>query len=1501
MNLDWLNKHKPKYNPDVKLFAPENRGFLMLSSIALVLIVCLILWLFSSGDEEKKKSVIVEDIDVKVQNPTADSQVSAQYKRSIQELNKEEYQKASKKVEGASMPIVYHDKPDTEAGSIEGCGCTFDENAKQALIEELRKLGINSIGQRDGLRLGKSDVYVQTDGMIIDENGNPYLWNGQPIKTSDTGIIQFVDSGMPIEVDNDQSVYLSSEGKFYNQATSVVRLFGRVLSKDGVILLGTGMRANRPGGMKQIDDSDVYVTSDAQLATIDGKPVYHSANFVFKDLQSRLHNSYNEDVTWEEKTVFQNENGVLQGRAGRQFSRIGILISHGGILIDNNSMLTEDLNDFKRFGTSDLFINSENFLVDSFGSKATHKGYEIKVGTNNSVISEVGPVKNSSGMPLFIKETGRFYADKPVYLTGTVKNSQGVAYDRFGHQISRVGKLTRLGESAIWNTADRYLATQNGHSIYYNGKDVFQDISRFKVINGVEAYGIKSGDGEIIYDILGREVFLNENGELIYEDGQALTQSGLLTNSENVLITSNGELIVDEAKLERVVDGSGNPLFYNGEEVYKGKDGRLYDKQGNVLLSENGRAIHMNEQGTLVDENGNVFAENLLSRLSPASVNSGFKVQPNGEVVDENGNPIYFNGSKVVRGSDGKLYDQSGNLLADEKGNPLKFNEEGQIVNSDGNPTSLDGFTTAKTKTVHDTITDNAGFETTSDGQLVNENGDPVLYKGKKVYKGDDGKLYDESGNLITDELGRALALGADGIIVGPEGEPAELNGFKVAKSSVQHTPIGNGGFYTDDSGQVLNEDGQPVFFKGKEVFRGADGKLYDSSGNALTDVHGKPLTLDSSGVITNSDGTPVPLDGFEVLKKVKGSNLESLRESKLRKIGEDGIYSTADGMLLDRNGKPLTYKGKRLRRAQDGQLFDENGQPIIDSLGNPLYMNEDGEVVDVDGKPVEKIHFLNGDGQYLSGDGSTPQVKRVGNSDVYLTREGLVTDEQGRPLLFNGKPVKVGAGGRLITTDGEFVTDAKGNSTYLTNDGSLKNREGEPSKGSVLVDADGVTLDAQGKRVTNGGKLTEVSEGVFRTADGLLVSRDGKAVLIDGKQAFIGDEGQIVDANGRALRHQGRRLFLSNTGDLLDAQGSAITSDNQAVALTSKGLTKEDGTLVTTPQSNQALQSRTTPSRKIREQFDASKQASVETQPSPSAADPNPTSEVKVHAKKAAQAVPAELASVIDVESLTQEEIIRLNQRYAQIYQGLESKLSEYEADFRSTPKSSIAEFAPVDGAADTTQPTLNQDSSMTANHGMTQGAVLLKQQAGTVLYAANTMTVNTDLNTRVVFNIMGLSHTHPFYRATAQGKVALRYDHIVIEFDQLCPEFGDCYAIQGIAVDPTTKSASINGDIDKHYWYRFGGLALATLTQGAAIAVGESRERTEQYDEQGKVVTYSGLDGTELLVRSAEPLGSALANVFMENVNRPYTGTIANGEEVGIFLFEDVVLREGEHIPKK
>ncbi len=1748
--LNKVTAKMPKYNPDMKILSPDNRSFLLFSGVSVILTAgILAIWL-SSSDEAAKKSVSLNSIEVNTKDKTVDSEVSPLYKQSIKELNKDSYEKASQKISGASMPILYHDKPDTKYESIEGCGCTFDDKAKAALLEELKRLGITGISKKDGLRLGKSDIYVQGDGTLVDEKGAPYLWEGDPVRTDDKGAVLLSKSGMPIITSDSQGVYLSNEGKFYNEATAIVRLLGQLLSEDGVIVLGTGFKANKPGGMTQVDSTDVYITRESQLATMDGKPIYHSSKYVFKDMDNRLHNNYGEDLSWEEKIVFQQKNGSITDRTNAQFNRIGVLISHGGILIDNNSMLTADLKDIKRFGESDLFVNERSQLVDSFGERVTHLNYFIRLGVNNSLISEIGPVTNSSNSELFLKESGRFYAERPVYLTGTVKDSTGVAYDKYGHRITRRGKLIQLASSVIWHTPDRYLATENGLSIQYKGRDVFQDISRFKVINTVDAYGLKDIKGGVIKDLLGKEIYLNNNGELIYADGQMVKESGILTNSNGVVITSSGELIVGGSKRAALTDLLGNSVYYNGKKVYQGDDGKLYDKDGNLLKSIDGRSLVLLPNGSLADEDGNILPSSMLSTMDAVNNNNGFfandsglvqnkdgeplyykgqkvfkgadgklytedgklitskdgkplklidgvisdldgnaikldgfateknitTLSPfgnagftsnvNGEVLDEDGNELYYKGKKVYQGADGKLYDIDGNELLGSDGKPLRLKDgviyytngerakldgfevaaidyaydeiasndnlivepsgyitdnkgnllfykgkkvrsgaegslydengvlitdingqplslkNGSIVDANGKPVASSDLKTASPKLKMQPVTKNSGFTSGKTGQIFDKDGNALFYNGKKVYQGSDGKLYDEhgelitndkgeplrlnengqivlpngneasmdkfdvatlqkklipvgnsafkkskggllldgdgnplhykgaevkvgedsllydsNGNLITDLIGVPLSLNSNGEILKENGELASLADFEASKSSKFLTPINNSGFVTAGDGSVMDASGNPLYFNGKKVIQGEDGFLYDDSGVLITDELGNPLTI-KGGAIVNSDGVPVGMKSFRVSKNKNNKRFKTKSDSSsLTQLGDSGIYTTNDGLLVDKNGKPIVYKGKRVRKGLDGKLYDENGRVILDELGRPLSINDNGEVVDVNGNKVDGIHFQNGNGQYLSGEDGAPNVRRLGNSDLYITREGLLTDDQGRPMLHKGKPIKIGAGGRLMTTDGDFITDANGNGVMLTNDGELKNKEGQPSKGGILQDADGVTIDTKGLRVTNGGKLTSLGNGLFKTEDGLIVDRGGKPVLIDGKQSFVNAEGEIVDAGGRSVRYQGKRIYLSDTGSLSDAQGNQLTNENQSVSLTSKGLIRDDGVLISIPKEEEVESA--TANRALLEELEQPQNNSNSVTPAPSDTlggnEQKSNNSVVNEGNTKLDGDKFGVAKVIDTSTLTNAEIIALNQRYNEIYSSIEAKLTKYEKDFNATPKSSVAQFtqAPTSSVVESDANVAGK-SANASSQGSADSLVIKKQKAGTSIYAANKMTVNTDLNTKVVFDVMGLPHTHPLYRSTAHGQVTLKYDNIVIEFNAICPEIGECYSIDGIAIDPATKSASINGEIDKHYWYRFGGLTLATLAQGAGMGIAESREKTESFDVEGKKVTYSGLSGSDLLVRAAEPVGEALSGVFMENVNRPYTGIIKNGEEVGIFLFEDIALRE-------
>ena len=93
--------------------------------------------------------------------------------------------------------------------------------------------------------------------------------------------------GRPKEVSfSDKSgtaLYLGVNGEIIDSEAKQVSLMGQLQSANGVVLMSNGLYAFRADNMTQIGNSDVYQTSDSQLVTLDGKPIRHAGNFVFRN------------------------------------------------------------------------------------------------------------------------------------------------------------------------------------------------------------------------------------------------------------------------------------------------------------------------------------------------------------------------------------------------------------------------------------------------------------------------------------------------------------------------------------------------------------------------------------------------------------------------------------------------------------------------------------------------------------------------------------------------------------------------------------------------------------------------------------------------------------------------------------------------------------------------------------------------------------------------------------------------------------------------------------------------------------------------------------------------------------------------------------------------------------------------------------------------------------------------------------------------------------------
>jgi flagellar basal body rod protein FlgG len=1724
MDIIKIIKSKiPKHSASASLLDPSNRGFLLfLSVIGLVMISWIAYASLQPTNDEVIEKINATGAKLDKSKVTNFSEVSDEYAQDIKQVNQQSYLESKEKVEGATLPTLYN-SPDSTEDVIQTCGCSFDEVAKEALIKEILARGVGRIGNSDAMRVGMSDIYIRPSSLLVDDLNKPYLYNKKEISTDETGALIFTQDGSPVLSLNDSPTHLSNAGVIFDKTTSKLIMAGKLLSSTGVIVLGDGLKASRPRMMTQIGASDTYITNELQLATMDGKPVMHSGNFVFKGDGERLHNTYNENIIWNDKPVLQSDDGILSDRSLNQFKQLGILFSYESILIDNNSMLTKKINDTDRFGSSDIYVNKNNELVDRHLSDITHRDYRVKNGVNSELFTQVGALRNNLGERVSIESNGRLKSVKGIVLTGTLKNGQKIPYDKYGHLISRKGKLVRLGESDIYVTNDRFLSSGKGLALLSNGKDSFQDINRFKIINDIEAYGLKNHDGEIIRDLLNKEIYVNKLGQLVYANGELITQTGLLVEDGGILLDPSGHLLNRQKVNQLVTDKDGNKVSYKNMDVYVNADGQLVDANGDLVLDEDGVAVFLKD-GVLVNASGDVVSEDILFS-GKRSVNKGELLNVTEPLLGGDGKPVFINGIQAFTASDGSLVDalgnpilsddgealflddannitdskgrvqdirfenaqgdivrdiikgnaiirtargneilyngkpvsmidgflvdSDGNLILDETGNPVKVNSDGQFVDEHGNIVQVKGLTVSgessdlsdglSTKKLlldeygnpatyngrkvminedgslsyldGSPVIDDSGHQiykvaddfTNSIGSLIDfktddnspfkhlemvtgPDGTALLYNGKKVYTLEDGSLIDENGNPILGLEGKPLFMNENNEIVSEDGELVDMVGFTLSGNPAKNRGLLKSDIKDGDLPSSLigikslsDKDGNPLMFNGKKVFKRADGTLIDEDGNLVLGLNGKPLTMNESGEILNSngtkagmskftvngesaegidiisnalsnvdvpeaingqifeavlgaDGSPLLFKGMKVFKSkngalvdehgnpildsdgnevflndknqlvgengqlastegftvngkaIKSSDLLVIESSDLPSIGDTGIRVTNDGLLIDKSGKEITHNGRSIRRGKNGQLFYGDGSEVLDDTGKKVFMDETGNLHDGEGNDISGITLLNGDNQLVGG--SELEAKKVGSSDIFVNKKNNLVDASNKPFIHKGKPILV-VGGKLVTDDNKPVVDIKGNPISITRSGALIDRSRLPAEGAFITDVKGVVIDSKGRYVNSGGKMTSLSDGgPYMTETGLLVDKDGKAILINGKQVYIDEQGQLTTHNGRPIRYKGRKLHLDKRGNILGENDESLTFEGEIVTLTNDGLTGSNGDLLNTSEKSQSnIKSQnnvesflTNVAPPISEITDNESDLSVQEQ-------------VNIVTEK------SENDRTDTAINLTPAQILAVNARYRERKAFILSKVTAYKANFiAQTPSSSIEV-----GGDKYVEEFLQSTNELQASNLSSQAKELSvidvneeRRKAGTMLYAVNTYKVNTDLNSKVVFKLFGVERDSTIYKGTAHGNVELIYDYIVVNFNKICPVTGECFAIEGVGVDPGTSEAAINGEIDKHFWYRFGGLSLAALFQGGAEAVESSRERTEQTDQTGKTVSYTGLDTDKLLISSTGVLAETLTSIFTENVTRPYTGVIEKDEEIGIFLLEDMIIKK-------
>lgn len=330
------------------------------------------------------------------------------------------------------------------------------------------------------------------------------------------------------------------------------------------------------------------------------------------------------------------------------------------------------------------------------------------------------------------------------------------------------------------------------------------------------------------------------------------------------------------------------------------------------------------------------------------------------------------------------------------------------------------------------------------------------------------GAVIDTSGQAITDHLGNAVIISATsgitvdryGVMLDSEQNPildAQENVIKVAV-----TPI-----YTPNAQGVL--------------VNAAGDALKDNQGNAITafsygeyqvNHKGQVMHLENQLPLNNANGTPIILktangkfsianDG--TLLDAQGNKVRDEFGNTIKILSRTGYEVLWDGTVIQKNGTIVTDpNGDILKLAlssNPGFVKDSYGKIIKDCKDQPIKLNNYGQIVGANGKPLKANHLghITDVCKDLLKDSKGVPLRAVPWGRVLhpktlepldITSDGKILKPNGSPILDQyGKPLTVYRGNDPLKANGSYIRDSKGNILSSNSRGFLLNTDGSEIK----------------------------------------------------------------------------------------------------------------------------------------------------------------------------------------------------------------------------------------------------------------------------------------------------------------------------------------------------------------------------------------------------------------------------------------------------------------------
>lgn len=872
-----------------------------------------------------------------------------------------------------------------------------------------------------------------------------------------------------------------------------------------------------------------------------------------EDLTALLGND-GEPVFFNGEQVFKDKNGVLRfadGKAVRNSDGEALILDETTGTVKSLSGKTFDKLKNKAgerlLGGFDTSENSLSPMLDSSGNEVFHNGKAVFVDSKDGSLryADGTPVYDENGKQLFIGEDG-LVVDELGSLSKEVLTS-------------KQGRVSQPPFHSDYTGELKPLLGEDGEPAYIDGKQVFVD----------ENGALRFEDGSKVTD---------ENGDPLYQkDGVILSSKGEeFDDFENSLGASlDGPFIKDEAVFGRaIIDENGAQMYIDGKPVFADKYGNIVDSEGQPVLVD-GKKLVLGVDGVVRDEDGEVFddyktanGDDLVGLFKTDSI------EELSAIVGPDGSQLYVDGKPVFSDKNGNLYFEDGSRALDSNGSPLSL-KNGKAVNEQGQEFALKDINGDSPSLVYK----KDDSQNQDRRALLNENGEAMFVDGKQVFVDEDGVLRFSDGSPALDENGFKLKLGEDGIVRNEQGVETKSLRNKAGRLS-------SGKMSTQklsDLEAVIGSNGEAMFVDGKQVFADEDGVLRFADGSLALDSNGSKLTMGKDGLVRDELGL--------VTKSLENRNGDAW-SGKVETVSIDELEP-----LFDENGEAMFVDGKQVFADEDGVLRFADGSLALDENGSKLTLGNDGVVRN--NKGVKTNSLKTSKGLDSLGDISPVNTK---NLDALL-------NDSGEALFIDGKQVFADEDGVLRFADGSLALDENGSKLTLGKDGvvrnsqgiatqSMKNREGETFSGKVtpintsslkpMYDSNGEDLYVDGKKVfadengvlrfadgslaldKNGSKLTLGKDGVVRDESGVrtnqITNRDG--VPSEGviKTVDLDSLEPVLDENGQALYVDGKQVFADENGVLrfsdgklaLDDSGSTLTLGDDGVVRDESGVKTE-------------------------------------------------------------------------------------------------------------------------------------------------------------------------------------------------------------------------------------------------------------------------------------------------------------------------------------------------------